>query len=339
MHPSGRSSRREFLQTAAVAGGAALVGPQAWGAFSPTPRKKLPTRPLGQTGRQVSMLCLGTGRIAWGRDFDDVVKIINYAIDQGITYIDTAEEYRSEPHVGKAIAGRRKGLFIATKTLQRGYDGAMRELEQSLKHLGTDRLDLWQVHSIGHRGEDSAAALKALRADNGVMKAMRKAKEQKIVDFIGFTGHTEPDYMLDILKARDLSFDTMLFTLSAAAWRQQRAWEERVLPAGRKRKLGLIAMKVFGGGRAVGDGKEQAAASDLLRYVWDRGVASADVGLYSLAEVDEAVRACRAYRPASSQPAPRTGAREQRLQTRLARVPLPYRQTGYEDSYRPWPAA
>lgn len=321
-------SRRTFLERAAGVAGAVALGAAARvdaveppasavtpssakaaaapSADSAAPRRAtpaaLPTRPLGKTGRNVCLLCMGTGTIAHTRPFDDVVRTLLHGLDRGITSIDTAPSYGAEAHVGRAIAGRRNGLFLATKTLERGYDGAMKELETSLKKLGTDRLDLWQVHAIGHHG-DASKELASLRNAAGVMKAMRRMRGQKVVNLIGFTGHAQSAYMLEILRARDLDFDTMLFILSAALVRKNQAgWENEVLPEGRKRGLGLIAMKVFGGGSGVGDGAEQGTPAELLRYVWDRGVPTANVGLYSPAQIDAAVDALGAYAPPNAAP-------------------------------------
>ncbi|MGE0481470.1 MAG: aldo/keto reductase [Phycisphaerae bacterium] len=311
-------SRRTFLERAAGVAGAVALGaaphthprgaacgdgrraagePPGRDAPPPIRAPALTTRPFGRTGRDVCMLCMGTGTIAHTRPLDEVVRTLQYGLERGITSIDTAPSYGAEEHVGRAIAGRRQGLFLATKTLERGYDGAMKELETSLKKLGTERLDLWQVHAIGHHG-DSKKELASLRKADGVMKAMCRMREQKVVDLIGFTGHAQSAYMLDILRARDLDFDTMLFIISAALVRRNQAgWENDVLPEGRRRGLGLIAMKVFGGGSGVGADKDQGTPAELLRYVWDRGLPTANVGLYSPAQIDAAVDALRAYTP------------------------------------------
>ena len=307
----------------------------------PAETPKLPTRPFGKTGHEVCMLCFGAGALARRLEFDDAVATLSHALDAGITYVDTAESYKSEKHVGKAIAGRRKGLFLATKTLQRGYDGAMRELEQSLKLLGTDHLELWQVHSIGNAGETGEQALARLRKPDSVMKAMRKMKAQGVIDLIGFTGHTNPDYMMHILDAKDLDFDTMLFVISAAVARKDgRGWEQRVLPAGRKKGLGLIAMKVFGGGKAIGKSAGRASPAELLEYVWDCGLPVADVGLYSKQEVDAAVAALKAYKPKKQEQKrpdkgaalPGAGCRDIALRERFRDVVLPFEQPDYRDA-------
>lgn len=343
MKQTGLLTRRELLHTAAVvAGGAAVTSTGLAGFVPPAEKPKLPTRPFGKTGREVCMLSFGAGALARRLEFDDAVAVVTYALDAGIMYVDTAESYKSEKHVGKAVAGRRNGLFLATKTLQRGCDGAMRELEQSLKLLGTDHLELWQVHSIGDAGETGEQALARLRKPDSVMKAMRRMKAQGVIDLIGFTGHTNPNYMMQILDANDLDFDTMLFAISAAVARKDgRGWEQRVLPTGRKKGLGLIAMKVFGGGKVVGKGADRASPAELLTYVWDRGVPVANVGLYSKKEVDAAVAALKAYKP-KAQPQqekpdkgaalPAAGCRDVALRERFRDVVLSFQQPGYRDA-------
>ena len=330
-------TRRDVLRWGALAASGAALGPLVHAAArtaADTPPAGLPTRLLGQTGRRVCMLALGTGTIAHGRRPTEVVDVVTHALDAGITFVDTAQSYNAEAHIGRAIAGRRQGLFLATKTLERDYDGAMRELDGSLKALGTDHLELWQVHSIGHAGADSATELRHLRDARGVLRAMRRAKEQGVVDFIGFTGHTTPQLMLDVLAATDLAFDTMLFTISAALARQrQRGWEDDVLPAGRRRNLGRIAMKVYGGGRAVGRGGQQAPPAELLKYVWDLGLPVANVGLNTKEEVDAAVAACRAYaaaEPPAKEPLSDETARAE-FRARFAGLELPFEAPGYVD--------
>lgn len=331
-------TRRELLQTAAAAAGTAALGADvlAW-AGPPGEGPKLPIRPFGKTGRSVCMLALGTGQIARRREFDEGVEIIQHALDAGITFVDTAKSYRSEKHVGKAMAGRRKDLFVTTKTGERGYDGAMRELEDSLQQLGTDYVDLWQVHSVGSRRGTGEQELAKLRADNSVMKAMREMKEQGVVKLIGFTGHASAAQMLQVVDAAALGFDAMQFIISAAlAHRNQRDWEDKLLPAGRKRGLGLIAMKVYGGGRAVGAGEDKGTPAELLSYVWDRGLPVASVGMNSKQEVDAAVAACKAY-AAKNEPkkTPAGGgeppADDLALRDRFRDVTLPFEQPGYVD--------
>lgn len=341
MDQSRSFTRRELLHTAAVAAGSAALGAGGLAWAEPiSDEPKLPARPFGKTGRSVCMLSLGTGQVA-GRtaDFNEAVDLIRYTLDAGITFIDTAKGYQSEPHVGKAIADRRKEVFLATKTGKRDYDGAMRELEDSLEKLGTDYLDLWMVHSVGSRRGGAGNELARLRAQHSVMKAMRKAKEQGVVKLSGFTGHASPEAMLPFLEADDLGFEAVLSVMSASSARgKQRDWEKRVLPAAQKKGLGLIAMKVFGAGRAVGSGEGKASAEELLSYVWDRGVPVITVGLNSKAEVDTAVAACKAYaakkrpekKPSGGGPEPNA---DVALRERFRDLALPFEEPGYVDGY------
>lgn len=350
--PNRQITRRHALKVAAAASLGAMTPPVAFTKpIDDAKEPALPTRPLGNTGRNVCMLAMGTGLIAGRGNEKEIVETLQHGLDAGITYVDTAPSYQAEQFVGKAIDGRRKDLFVATKTLARDHDGAMRELEQSLKLLKTDHLDLWQVHSLGHERAKPEQELAALQNKDGVMKAMRRMKEQKVVGFIGFTGHTSPRHMQIVLDDKELAFDTMLFIISAGLARDnQRGWEDDVLPAGRRRGLGLIAMKVFGGGGAL-SGNDAPKPAELLDYVWRRGIPVANVGLYSKAEVDAAVAALRAYskaaqsEPASSQPST-DGAhrstepdrfeitpRDESLRHRLRGIELPFERAGYADVF------
>lgn len=345
--PERMFSRRETLKAAAAASLAAIAPGAALRAATHAANSgKLPERPFGATGQSVCMLAMGTGTIAEQGVEDEVVDIIRHGLDAGITYVDTAPSYQSEQHVGRAIEGRRNGLFLATKTLYRDHDGAMRELEQSLRLLKTDHIELWQVHSLGHERATPQQELAALRDKNGVMKAMRRMKEQGVVRWIGFTGHTSPRHMQVVLDDRELAFDAMLFILSAGlAKEKQLGWENDVLPAGRKRRMGLIAMKVFGGGAALraNDNPDKAPSpADLLEYVWRRDIPVANVGLYSKTEINAAVAALRAYAAADARPQRQGSApterfeptpQEDALRRRLSSLRLPFEDPGYADVF------
>ncbi len=343
MHDDPRLSRRDLLKsTVATAGAAALAGVGPTEAWADPPPGKLPTCKLGKTGRRVSMLALGTGYLGRNRTIDEAAELVRYALDRGITYIDTARSYHTEKHVGRGIAGRRKEVFLATKTTERDYDSAMRELEESLKDLGTDYVDLWQVHALGHRKATAKDELAHLRKPDGVMKAMRKMKQQGVVRHIGFTGHHDPDILLAVLEADEFEFETVLFVISAAlAAKGQLKWEQKVLPAARRRGLGLIAMKTLGGGAGPGDAralkkvKQYPTVPDMLHYVWDRGMMVADVGLYTKQEIDGAAEACRAWAAKKRQPAGggQPPAFEQAAYLRDLR--LPFEDPDYEDARPP----
>jgi aryl-alcohol dehydrogenase-like predicted oxidoreductase len=293
--------RREFLKGAAIAGGLAWASPLQAAEGNPPP---LPTRPLGNTGERVTVLALGgyTGMKEPRSDEFDPVELANAAIDAGIRYFDTAPSYgggQSERNYGEVLAHRRQEVFLAAKTGQRKYDGAMREFEQSLERLRTDHVDLLQIHGA-RVGEDLAAWGKP----DGVMKALEKLRDQKLTRFVGVTGHEGADLMCRAVTMYD--FDTILTTFNPTA--KRRPYIEKVLPLAKRRGLGVLAMKVMGGelgSLAIGnpiknDGKphhddasQQAAAGELIRYVLGLPVSVAVVGMSSLEQLRINVTAAR----------------------------------------------
>ena len=165
----------------------------------------LPKRPLGATGEEVSTLCLGGGHVArQSIPSSEVIRIIQYAIDQGVTFIDTAWEYhggRSEALIGEAIRGRRDDLFLMTKVCARDRAGAMEQLEESLRRLGTDHLDLWQFHEINYDNDHEW-----IFAPGGAAEAAQEALKSGKVRYVGFTGHKHPDFLLSMLETPQAFF-------------------------------------------------------------------------------------------------------------------------------------
>jgi len=293
--------RREFLGRSVVAGSLACAMPlRAVEGKSPP----LPSRPLGRTGANVTVLALGgyTGMKEPRSDKFDPVELANAAIDAGICYFDSAPSYgggQSERNYGEVLAHRRQEVFLAGKTGNRTYDGAMREFEESLKRLRTDHVDLLQIHGA-RVGEDLAAWGKP----DGVMKALQKLRDEKVIRFIGVTGHESPDVMCQAITMYD--FDTVLTLFNPMA--KRRPYIQEVLPLARQKGLGILAMKVMGGelgSLAIGnppknDGKpnhddasQQATAAELVRYVLGLPVAAAVVGVNSLEQLRINVAAAR----------------------------------------------
>ena len=222
-------SRREFLRKL-IAGtsmmGLAPVMMSVEGCTSSVPKLKLPQRPFGNTGEMVGIYSLGAqATVEQAGMRDQAVEIVNRCIDLGINYIDTSAWYgmdgnssegdhlrgTSERHVGEIMKTRRADVFLATKTHDRSYDGAMRHLESSLENLQTDKIDLWQIHNI--RGGDEEN-IEKIFADDGVLKAMQKARDENIVRFLGISGHTDPAPMLTLIER--FAFDAVLMALNAA---------------------------------------------------------------------------------------------------------------------------
>ena len=287
-------SRREFL-------GAAALGPL--GAKAMADGAKLPTRAFGRTGAQVPILAFGAGsRFMTYKDEDEAVAVLGRALDIGITYIDTAHNYgggRSEERVGRLMPSRRAEVFLATKLSARKADEARRQLELSLKRLKTDRLDVLHVHSL-----ESLEDLAAIEAPDGVLKVVLEARDQKVARFVGITGHADPVAMKAALERHD--FDCVQMALNVARARikfddqgpnpipmAESSYEALALPVAQAKKMGVIAMKVFGQDRLTG----QASAEKLLYYALSLPVSLASVGMPRPELLDRNVALAQAFAP------------------------------------------
>lgn len=239
--------RREFLKSMTAA---CAVGSQAFALTAaeslPTlgAGSKLPQRPLGRTGVEVSALALGgvIGMQPPASADHDPALLAETALDLGITYFDTAPSYnngQSETNYGQVLARRRKEVFLATKTGDRTHDGTLRSIEQSLKRLCTDRVDLIQIHGIS-ANED----LDAWEKPGGVLTALRKLRDQKVTRFVGLTGHDSAARLREAIERYE--FDTLLTTLNPVSRRQP--FRDDLLPVATRKQMGVIAMKVMGGG-------------------------------------------------------------------------------------------
>jgi len=295
-------TRREFLRRAAgLAAGAAALGCASRLGHRAEPETvpsspALPQRVLGKTGVQVSILGLGgAGFLTDLQDQDAIGALLTEALDGGITYLDTAYRYgdgRSEQNLGLVTGtGRRQGVFLATKTEDRTYDGALRQVETSLKRLKTDRLDLIQVHHLTDQDD-----LPALLGKAGVVPALEKLRDQNIVRFIGMTGHPEYQIVREALAAYD--WDTFLGFVNPHPDARVALAEQ--IPLARKKGMGIIGMKVFGGSTPavlVGDGPGKAPARLLLRYALSQPIATAIPAISTREHLRENLEVARSFAP------------------------------------------
>jgi aryl-alcohol dehydrogenase-like predicted oxidoreductase len=294
--------RRRFLGLLG-AGLAGAAGARPIGGAAAT----LPRRVLGRTGVEVSVLAFGAGSHFLSRVGGDeamVERLVQRALEFGITYFDTAatysyggEERLSERLLGRALAPHRDRIFLATKTQARDLDGALRSAERSLKALRTDRLDLLQLHGL-----ESFEELDRIAAPDGALRALERFRDERVVRFIGATGHYDPAVLRAAVERFDL--DTLLVSLNAAQsahplsmtpGRPLPGFEREVVPAARRKKMGIVAMKVMGQGRLVGDGR--ATPAELIRYALSLPVAALDIAHTSLEILERNVAAARAFRP------------------------------------------
>jgi aryl-alcohol dehydrogenase-like predicted oxidoreductase len=254
----------------------------------------VPTRPLGATGVDVSALGLGGYHIGKIANEREAIRVVHAAIDAGVTFMDNAWEYhegRSETVMGRALAGRRDRVFLMTKvcTHGRGRREAIRQLEESLRRLKTDYLDLWQVHECVYDNDPERHF-----APNGVIEALAWAKEQGKVRFVGFTGHKRPAIHLAML-AHDFPFDTCQLPLNCfdASFR---SFEQEVLPKLVNRGIAPIGMKSLGGdGRQVT--KKVITAEEGLRYAMSLPVATTVSGIDSMKVLRQNLKVAAGFRP------------------------------------------
>jgi hypothetical protein len=282
--------RRHFLKkclTASVAVGGLsrkiLFGGLKGDAFAASyDAKGLPTRILGRTGVAVPRIGIGCGsRFCTVQDPEKSVAILNSALDHGFYYWDTANNYGtkdviSEERLGFVLKDRRREVFLATKVEERTYDGAMRQLEQSLKRLQTDRLDIYQIHQI-----DSLEDVEKIGAKGGVLEVLHKLKAEKVTRFIGFSGHLSAEAMTAMVDRYD--FDTMLIALNHYE-ETQGDLEKQAIPAAAAKKMGVMVIKTIRPRETVKD----IVPEDLIRYALSlEGVDAAVVGTDSLEVVSK----------------------------------------------------
>lgn len=294
-HPHS-GSRRQFVKTALASTAALGIGTAfGTGAAFASPGA-MATRPLGRTGHDVPLFSLG-GQATLEQDgrTDEALAIIHRAIDLGVNYIDTAARYGSgvsERYIGAVMATRRKEVFLASKTHDRTYDGSMRLLEQSLTQLRTDHLDAWQLHNVR-----TAEDLQQIFASDGAIKALEKARDEKMVRFLGITGHYDPHVLKAAIQRYD--FDTILMALNAAD-RHHLSFIDHLLPVAVEKRMGIIGMKVVARGRIFHEGG-LTSMEQAMRYVLTLPVSTVVVGISRLAELEENVRIARDFRPYTAQ--------------------------------------
>lgn len=308
--------RRQLLKRLGVAGAALVLGgsrgfaelvaPVAEAAGAAT--GEIPTRMLGKTGIRVSALCFGGAH--WGRNNNDAeaINILHEAIDAGVTFLDNAWEYnggRSEELMGKGIQGRRQAVFLMTKVCSHGRDKsvAMQQLEESLRRLKTDYLDLWQIHEVVYDDDPDRHFM-----PGGAVEALLDAKKQGKVRFIGFTGHKHPSIHLKML-AHDFPFDACQMPLNVFDG-TYRSFEQEVLPLLNQRGIAPIGMKSLSG-NAEPIKQGIVTPEEAIRYVLSLPIASLVSGIDSRQVLKQNLEIVRRF-------VPMTAAEMNVLRTRVA---------------------
>jgi len=271
------------------------LGTTAAGATTEPPTNPIPKRPLGKTGHQVTIYGLG-GLFTTSRHdrHDEAVEIVNRALDLGVNYIDTSALYgngASELNIGTVMRERRDEVFLASKSHDYTYDGTMALVEQSLRRLQTDYLDLYQHHFLGRLGQ-----LEQLQQENSARQAFERLRDKGVIRYIGVTGHSSR-VLADALE--DYPYDCALITLNAAREVMDDPEDlDRFFHLAQEKEVGVIAMKVVERGALIERG---LGMRQLLRYVLSYPVATAVVGIADVAHLEENVRIASAFEPLSEQ--------------------------------------
>lgn len=297
-------SRRSFIKRAAVLGAVPLIpggamaqqdqeknGPQQ------VPSGEVPKKQLGHTGVQVSAMGLGGYHLGSAETDQAAIEIVAKAFDHGINFFDNAWEYHdglSEERVGRALKGKRDRAFVMTKVCTHGRDKklAMRMLEESLRRLQTDHLDLWQIHEVVYDNDPDL-----IFAPDGAAEALMAAKQQGKVRFIGFTGHKDPEIHLKMLS-HDFAFDTVQMPLNCCD-ASFRSFETHVLPEANRRGMAALGMKSLGGsGELVRHGA--ITAEQGLRYAMSLPVATTISGIDSMEVLNQNLKVAVDFKPLGS---------------------------------------
>lgn len=256
----------------------------------------IPRRPFGRAGELVSALGLGGYHLGSVGTEREATRIVHEAVDAGLTFMDNAWEYhdgKSEERMGKALEGRRARVFLMTKVCTHGRAAsiAMHQLEQSLRRLRTDYLDLWQIHEVIYENDPERHF-----GAGGVVEALERAKKQGKVRYTGFTGHKDPAIHLRMLSY-DYPFDACQLPLNCFD-STFRSFEQRVLPELQRRGIAVIGMKSMGG---EGDmvKKRAVTAREALRYAMSLPVATTVSGIDSLRVLRQNLKVARGFEPMS----------------------------------------
>jgi len=286
-----KSTRRDFLKTAT---GATVVSSFA-GKFAKAADAPIPYRTLGHTSEKISMV--GIGGYHLGRPSEEeAIRIVRTALDSGINFLDNCWDYNggeSEVRMGRALRdGYRKKAFLMTKIDGRTKAAATQQLEESLRRLQTDHIDLLQFHEVIRESDPSR-----IFAAGGGMEAVLEAKEQGKLRYIGFTGHKSPDIHLKMLEtafANNFTFDSVQMPLNVMD-AHYNSFEKKVLPVLVQHNIGVLGMKPMGD-KIILDSKT-ASPVECLHYAMNLPTSVVITGCDSLPILQQALGAARSFKP------------------------------------------
>jgi len=254
----------------------------------------LPKRVLGKTGEQITILGLGgEGLLRTYDREEEALALIHRAFDLGITYFESARAYAaSESYYGMALQERRRKVFLASKSHERTGDGALKHLEATLKNMKTDFLDLWMVHDVR-----TPKDLDLIFGPKGAIRAFEAAKRNKLVRFIGISGHRNPTILS---RAIDLfPFDAVLMPINPA---EPHYWSflDNVLPKAEKKEMGMMGMKTLSRGVCIKIFGVESTET-FLRFALTQPISTAVVGCENIEQLEMNVRIAKSFQPMTQQ--------------------------------------
>ncbi len=286
--------RRHFLRTAAAGTLATSLNRK----FAHAVDAHVPTRTLGRTGEKVSIVGLGGYHIGMQSAEQESIRIVRTALDAGMNFLDNCWDYnggQSEIRMGKALReGYRQKAFLMTKIDGRTKKAAAQQIEESLRRLQTDRIDLLQFHEVIRDTDPDL-----IFAAGGGMEAVLEAKKQGKVRYIGFTGHKSPDIHLKMLKtafAHQFTFDTVQMPLNVMDAHYD-SFEKKVLPVLVKENIGALGMKPMGDKQILKS--NTATPVECLHYAMNLPTSVVITGCDSLKILQQALDAARSFKPMS----------------------------------------
>ena len=250
----------------------------------------IPKRKLGKTGVDVTILGLGGEGVlrtyGYEREADD---LINRAIDLGINYFESARAYSgSESYYGRSLRERRKEIFLTSKSHARNKKGALLHLQETLRNMKTDHLDLWQVHDV--RTEEE---IEEIFGPNGALEAFVEAKDKGLVRFIGVTGHHDPLITKRCLQRFD--FDTVLIPVNPAE-PAYKSYLTEVIPLAKKKGMGIVGMKVYF--RGFADKLPWFETMEpFFRFALSQPITTAVIGCDDVEQLEENVKLAGSFSP------------------------------------------
>jgi uncharacterized protein len=294
--PPRHFSRREFVQLG-VAAGLFVSMEQFAGA---TGTSDIPYRPLGSTGEKVSIIGVGGYHLGNAKDDAEAVKIVRKALDSGINFLDNSWDYHdglSENRAGKALKdGYRNKAFVMTKLDSHSKEGATNQLNESLKRLGTDHVDLIQLHEV-IRPDDP----EKIFAKGGSIEAVMEARKAGKARFIGFTGHKSPKihlHMLEVAKQHGFHFDTVQMPINALDAHYE-SFGHQVVPVAIEQKVAVLGMKPIAAGNALKT--NQLSAPECLRFALSMPTSVVITGCETMQDIEQALTVARTFKPMSKE--------------------------------------